>query len=111
MRHFAAAALVAAALAAAPAAANATTVSTVPRVGGVHVILDGHEYTSNARGEIDLPAASRDLQTRLRVQTTTLKPGVEARFSRWYRGRIALAFWYRITPVFLGSHRAPVAQG
>jgi hypothetical protein len=46
---------------------------------------------------------------RLRVMKTRLATGVEARFSRWYRGRIALAYWYLIKPRFHGP-RGPVTD-
>jgi hypothetical protein len=84
------------------------TVTTVPRVAGIRVSAGGHTYKTDARGALTLPRAA--LIPVVRVHTTTLSPGVEARFSRWYRGRIALAYWYRVQPHFVGPTGALVAN-
>jgi hypothetical protein len=86
---------------------GALIVSTVPRVKGVRMVANGHTYVTDARGAVRLPSVN--VIPRLRVSTTPLGPGAEARFSRWYRGRIALAFWYLIEPRFHGP-RGPVTD-
>lgn len=87
-------------------ASGLVTVSTVPLVPGIRMIADGHRYVTDARGTVTLPQSAIP---RLRVEPTSIGPGVEARFSRWYRGRIALAYWYRINPRFFGP-RGPVSD-
>jgi Glycosyl hydrolase family 99 len=77
-------------------------VTTVPIVKGVRVVAGSRTFVTDARGAIRLP--SQELIPRLKVLPTTLGPGVEARFTRWYRGRIALGYWYRITPRFSGPN-------
>jgi Glycosyl hydrolase family 99 len=82
-------------------------VTTVPIVKGVRVVVGDRTYVTDARGGITLP--SQEVIPRLRVPPTTLAPGVEARFTRWYRGRIALGYWYRISPRFSGP-QGPVTD-
>jgi hypothetical protein len=92
-----------------PGAASASglvQVSTVPLVAGIRVVAKGHRYVTDARGTLTLPQAAIP---GLRVEPTAIGPGVEARMSRWYRGRIALAYWYRINPRFFGPS-GPVAD-
>jgi hypothetical protein len=81
-------------------------VSTVPLVPGIRMTVDGHRYVTDARGTVTLRQATIP---RIRVRPTIIAPGVEARFTRWYRGRIALAYWYRMKPRFFGP-RGPVTD-
>ena len=82
-------------------------ITTVPIVKGVRMVANGRTYVSDARGAVTLPSVN--VIPGLRVRNTPLAPGVEARFSRWYRGRIALSFWYLIQPRFHGP-RGPVSD-
>jgi hypothetical protein len=81
-------------------------VSTVPLVAGIRMSIGGRRYVTDARGTVALPQVAIP---RLQVEPTTIAPGVEARFSRWYRGRIALAYWYHMNPRFFGP-RGPVTD-
>jgi hypothetical protein len=101
------AAIVAALAAACAPSAHAQTISTVPRIEGVKVTIGKAHYVTNARGEITIPPRSHALRD-LRVTATPLRPGVQARFSRWYRGRVALAYWYLVKPEFHGPGGDPL---
>jgi hypothetical protein len=73
---------------AAPAAAQApATIQTVPPVPGMRFELDGVELRADAAGRAHLPPAARGSP---RAIATAIRPGVRARFDRWYDdGRIA----------------------
>jgi hypothetical protein len=87
-------------------ASGLVRVSTVPLTPGIRMFADGRRYVSDAHGLVTLPLSAI---LRLRVEPTSIGPGVEARFTRWYRGRITLAYWYRINPRFFGPS-GPVAD-
>jgi hypothetical protein len=84
-------------------ASGGVEVSTVPRVRGIRMVSGDRRYVTGARGTVIVPPSA---VARLRVLPTRIGAGVEARFTRWYRGRAALAYWYRIRPRFFGPHGA-----
>jgi hypothetical protein len=92
----------------APIAPTMQTLTTVPVVRGVNITVAGRHYVTNARGQITVPANHGGLALRLRVIPTTLRPNVEVRFLRWYRGRIALAYWYHVQPRFFAAGGVPL---
>ena len=111
-------ALAAACLLPAPSAAEArsgrprgdlTTVATIPATPGVRLTLYGRTAVTDARGRARLRVISpAHLTRRLKVADKKVAPGVEVKFSRWYRGKISLARHYQVTPRFVDLQGRPV---
>jgi hypothetical protein len=92
---------------AAPAAAQTPeTIQTVPPVPGMRFAVNGAEFHADAAGRAHPPSTARGSLTAL---TTEVKPGVRARFDRWYSGRqiAAVNLEYRVGLRFvdLEGHR------
>jgi hypothetical protein len=91
----------------APAAAQTPdTIQTVPPVPGMRFALNGVEFQADAAGRAHPPRAPGGSLT---VMTTEIRPGVRARFDRWYAGRsvAAVNLEYRVGFRFvdLSGHR------
>ncbi len=73
-----------------PGAAAATPVpaviSTNPPVPGMRFSTDGLQFAADLSGRAHPPAALVGKRREVRVLQTPLRPGVRARFDRWYRG-------------------------
>jgi phospholipase C len=81
---------------AAPAGAQVPeTIQTVPPVPGMRFSLGGAEFQADAAGRAHPPSTTQGTLTAL---TTDVRPGVRARFDRWYAGRriAALNIEYRV---------------
>ena len=101
---------------AAPAAAQAPdTIQTVPPVPGMRFALEGVEFRADAAGRAHPPPGARGSPT---VLPTPIRPGVRARFDRWYDGgpdrrdqpRVPRGLPLRVTSTASGSTRGRSAR-
>ena len=82
---------------------------TIPRLEGVTFSVGGRRFRSDRRGRVRLPLASRaQAERRVRIADATLRPGVRARFSGWYRGRPTFAIYYAVRLEFVDVDGRPV---
>jgi hypothetical protein len=90
--------LAASAVAAATAqSAAALEVETMPATPGVRFSYQGVDLVSDARGRVDVPAATlRDARAGLRMQRTTLRNGVHAWPAGWRHGRVTVRVHHRV---------------
>lgn len=78
-------------------AGRAMVIQTIPRLRGVTFSIDGRRFQSDRLGRVSLPVTSRaELERRVRVLDTVVRPGVRARFSGWYRGSPTFALYYAV---------------
>jgi hypothetical protein len=117
-RSFAALAVVACCLGSGPAAHarrespgdSFITVQTEPALAKIRLELGGRRFTTNADGRARIRGTRNraDVERRLRVLTSPLRPGVRARFSGWHRGRVTVAVDYYVEPRYVDVAGNPV---
>jgi hypothetical protein len=87
------------------------SIETVPAVPGMRFSLDGSRFRADGHGRAIPPRG--DQRASLRAVTTEVRPGVRAKFDRWYDGRriAALKLYYLVRPSYVDLEGRRVDPG
>ena len=85
-------------------------VQTVPRLPKIRLSFEGRHFRTDRRGRAVVRGAGSktEVQRKLAVLNTVIRPGVRARFGGWHRGRVVLVIDYLVRPRFVDIRDNPV---